>query len=235
MTNFPKHLLPDWEGKVILGGRRGSFINKTNITGSDEDFFAVWVHPPSHYYGIQTLPGSPRRYRELQYQKQEGILDLLTVDLPIYIQYLAHKTPDYTKWLWASPHISILRPGGTVLLDSRYQLASRDLATAFWMTGLGLFNRGLYARALVHFWDADSLFTTQTLEASTFPYSSVIRTSKITGNTDDIQAYCQEIVNYKLPTWKGPDTNYTRERFNNLAKFAMVHAWNLSLAGVNAK
>ena len=238
VSMFPTHLLPDWKGKIILGGRRGSYIDNTNTPASDQDFFAVWVHPVTHYYGLNNLVGSSCKRRELHYQKEEDGLDLLVVDLPRYVQYLANNNPAYHKWLWAGGHTSILGPGGQTLLGSRKFMVTEKLINAFWFTGIGLYQAEEYIRALRCFEAAHRLNVQFALYAGTHQYSKKIQESKITGDDSKIQVYCASFMDCGKPVWEEPRFS-TRdgswEFYNKLTKFAMVQAWDLSLEGREVK
>ena len=231
MKNFPTNLLPSWEGRVILSGLRGSHLFGTNIEGSDKDYFAVWSHPPSFYYGLRALTDSPRRLREEQHQAQEDGQDLLTIDLPKFVQHLTHNNPTYHTFLWGDDLKAT--PAGSVLIANREKMVGTPLVRAFWETGSNLFIHKELVRSLTMLWSAASLRTTGKIVPNQIPFGAAIRYAKRNEHYYFLEAICNRLFDKHDPTIRditkpGP----TYQDYEQMLQLAMAHEWNLTLNGV---
>lgn len=109
-TEFPEKLLPNWEGQPVYRGMTGSHAFGVNTADSDYDYFCVWLHPLEHYLGMDTLPESDRKHREMIDHRQEPIsmTDLVTIDIRYFFLQLYRGRLQFSKWLWVPSNLRFL-------------------------------------------------------------------------------------------------------------------------------
>lgn len=215
-TKFPEHLLPDWPGRPTLAGRRGSRAHDTAREDSDYDWFCIWAHPPSHYYGLSTVSESPRNSRQETYHQCQDDQDLLVVDLPKYFQYLSRNLPDYHEWLWFGPdNLVFLGKAGSVLLANREKFLGDFLSVAFWNQGLALSRDDNFVHDLAWL---------RLLQGQAIVRDGELPTRGLTWHGDYGKVLEEGRGNLG---WVGPDWEF----YDSLCRFAMSHEWGLTLEG----
>lgn len=179
---FPEHLLPAWDGTLILAGQRGSVPWNLHTKDSDRDWYGVWAHPVSHYLGLRASPDSRRSMRREDWQVKEGLDDLHVVCVRKFLQHISRNQAMFYLRLWIPiKHLYQVTKGGRYLLENRENMLSQKMIDGFWYSGCGLGDAGKIARATMMLTFANAMAENEKPELKrTIQY--IIRQYKV-GNT----------------------------------------------------
>lgn len=227
---FPKHLLPEWEGRLILAGVRGSHAWGTVTEDSDKDWFGVWAHPIPFYTGLQAMPESPRARREEDWQSKEGDDDLHVMDVRKFMQHLSRNLPCFHRMLWGGPTtLRTLSTGGRAILDNKNFMLGQGLVRAMHETGVHMYRQGLMSRALLDLSMAEYLAVHGRLFLPTMDALHIREWKR--DRPYECAKRCEQLVARNSPQYSGLNDPFTFKKYDELTRLAISQEWAAEYKG----